>query len=45
LLVLASSEKYADISNKLEEIGRMLGGWRKGLLDKQKNSHPAQQIG
>jgi 23S rRNA-intervening sequence protein len=33
---LISTEKYANISKDLEEIGRMLGGWRKGLLEKQK---------
>lgn len=27
-------DKYAELSNKLEEIGRMLGGWKKGLLSK-----------
>lgn len=26
--------KYAELSEKLEEIGRMLGGWKKGLLKK-----------
>ena len=31
---LVSSEKYADLSARLEEIGRMLGGWRKGLQNK-----------
>ena len=28
------TDKYAGLSEKLEEIGRMLGGWRKGLLKK-----------
>lgn len=28
---LVPTEKYADLSGRLEEIGRMLGGWRKGL--------------
>lgn len=28
---LVKNEKYAEISANLEEIGRMLGGWRKGL--------------
>ncbi len=31
---LIPTEKYADLSERLEEIGRMLGGWRKGLLNK-----------
>ncbi len=26
-----SHKHYADISEKLEEIGRMFGGWKKGL--------------
>ena len=28
---LISTEHYADISEKTEEIGRMTGGWKKGL--------------
>lgn len=32
---LIPTEKYADLSTKLEEIGRMLGGWKKGLLQKK----------
>ena len=28
---LIPTDKYAELSEKLEEIGRMLGGWRKGL--------------
>jgi hypothetical protein len=28
---LVPTEQYADLSAKLEEIGRMLGGWKKGL--------------
>jgi len=32
---LISTEKYIELSKKLEEIGRMLGGWRKGLLQKK----------
>ncbi|MCX6719400.1 MAG: four helix bundle protein [Candidatus Taylorbacteria bacterium] len=28
---LIPTEKYTELSAKLEEIGRMLGGWRKGL--------------
>jgi hypothetical protein len=31
---LVPNEKYIDLSQKLEEIGRMLGGWKKGLLNK-----------
>ncbi|MDO9399140.1 MAG: four helix bundle protein [bacterium] len=32
---LIPTEKYIELSKKLEEIGRMLGGWRKGLLQKK----------
>ena len=28
---LISTGKFADLSERLEEIGRMLGGWKKGL--------------
>ena len=28
---LISTEKFADLSERHEEIGRMLGGWKKGL--------------
>jgi hypothetical protein len=28
------NEKYITLSTHLEEIGRMLGGWKKGLLNK-----------
>jgi hypothetical protein len=28
---LIPSKKYLELSEKLEEIGKMLGGWRKGL--------------
>jgi len=31
---LISLDKYAELSKKFEEIGRMLGGWKKGLLSK-----------
>lgn len=29
-----SSKQYTDLSTELEEIGRMLGGWKKGLQTK-----------
>lgn len=32
---LIPTEKYTDLSVRLEEIGRMLGGWKKGLLQKK----------
>jgi hypothetical protein len=28
------TEKYAELAQKTEEVGRMLGGWRKGLQSK-----------
>lgn len=31
---LVPDKKYIDLSKRLEEIGRMLGGWRKGLQKK-----------
>lgn len=33
---LIPSEKYIRLSEKLEEIGKMLGGWRKGLQNLSK---------
>ena len=33
------SNKYTELSQKLDEIGRMLGGWRKGLLQKTPTSN------
>ena len=34
------TDKYADISEKLNEIGRMLGGWKKGIENKLQNKTP-----
>ncbi|HDZ85533.1 MAG TPA: four helix bundle protein [Candidatus Moranbacteria bacterium] len=31
---LVPTDKYAELSKRLEEIGRMLGGWKKGLQKK-----------
>jgi hypothetical protein len=31
---LIPMEKYAELAQKIEEIGRMLGGWKKGLESK-----------
>ncbi len=39
---LIPNEKYIEFSQSLEEIGRMLGGWRKGLLEKKT---PAEKAG
>jgi hypothetical protein len=41
---LIPNEKYIELSKGLEEIGRQLGGWRKGLLEKQKKT-PASSAG
>ena len=43
---LIPTEKYVNLSKDLEEIGRMLGGWRKGLQDKLQDKQkllPIQQ--
>ena len=29
-----ANEKYADLSAQLDEVGRMIGGWKKGLDNK-----------
>lgn len=39
---LIPNEKFAELSEKFEEIGRQLGGWRKGLLQKKT---PAKSAG
>ncbi|MFA5777205.1 MAG: four helix bundle protein [Parcubacteria group bacterium] len=31
---LIPNNKFLELSKNLEEIGRMLGGWKKGLLQK-----------
>ena len=31
---LIATDKYADLIRSLEEIGRQLGGWKKGLVAK-----------
>lgn len=31
---LMPKDQYIALSKKLDEVGRMLGGWRKGLLSK-----------
>jgi hypothetical protein len=42
---LIPTDKYATLSKSLEEIGKMLGGWRKGLQEKLvvKQKTPAQK--
>ena len=34
------NEKYSTLSEHLNEIGRMLGGWKKGIEDKLKRKLP-----
>ena len=41
---LISTEKYTELSVKLDEIGRQLGGWRKGLLEKKTPAENAGEI-
>lgn len=36
-----SSQRYGDLSERLDEVGRMLGGWKKGL----ENKTPVDQTG
>ncbi len=33
-------DRYLNLSEKLEEIGKMLGGWKKGVEEKQKKKTP-----
>ena len=40
---LIPTEKYANLSKELEEIGRMLGGWRKGLVERQQQKTPTEK--
>jgi len=40
------TSKHADLTQKLEEIGRMLGGWKKGLEEKiKKEKLPSLKTG
>ena len=38
---LIPTEKYAELSINIEEVGRMLGGWKKGLENKFGSKTPA----
>lgn len=38
---LIQTIKQAELSQKLEEIGRQLGGWKRGLQEKLKTKTPA----
>ena len=33
-------DRYSTLSTQLEEIGRMLGGWKKGVENKRQNKTP-----
>ena len=35
-----ANEKYFALSENLNEIGRMLGGWKKGIENKEKKTPP-----
>ncbi|MEQ1561640.1 MAG: four helix bundle protein [Nitrospira sp.] len=37
---LFSTDKYSDFTSRLEEIGRQLGGWKKGLDEKLQTKTP-----
>ncbi len=39
---LIPTEKYSEIAGKLEEIGRGLGGWKKGLQKSLEQKTPAK---
>jgi hypothetical protein len=39
---LIPTEKYSEIAGKLEEIGRGLGGWKKGLQKNLEQKTPAK---
>lgn len=40
---LIPQPKYIELSGKLEEIGKMLGGWRKGLQSPSTQNHSTQK--
>ena len=35
---LIKEKQYLELSNKLQEVGKILGGWKKGIESKIKNS-------
>jgi len=42
---LISTEKYAAFSPGIEELGRMVGGWKKGLQEKLAKEKPGATYG
>jgi len=36
---LIKEKQYLELSQKLNEVGKILGGWKKGIESKIKNSH------
>jgi len=40
---LIHTTKYSALSIQIEEIGRMLGGWKRGILDKLPNRSPGER--
>jgi len=41
---LIPHDKYIELSAKLEEIGKMLGGWRKGLSTKTSETSSSSRV-
>jgi len=42
---LIPTGKYSDLLSRLEEIGRQMGGWKKGLLTKTPARHASERAG
>lgn len=42
---IISNNNFAGLGEKIEEIGRMIGGWRKGLLAKTSASNAEEKQG
>ncbi len=38
---LISHKQFEEIANKLDEVGKMLGGWKKSLDNPEKKNRPA----
>lgn len=41
---MIDNKKYAALSESLDEIGRQIGGWRKGLLTKTSANKSAEEL-
>ncbi len=42
-LKIIHTTKYSALSIQIEEVGRMLGGWKRGILDKLPNQSPGER--